>query len=132
MDKFLYFAGIDGGAGGADASADAGLFPVSRFCGVSPISTTTTGIYFTSAFADTAPTAGDAGDLITVTHADTTTTTGHRCKLIARAVARACNAHPNTNGIVDVCDVDNDIYFDGFADIKDDSGFDIVITLDAA
>jgi hypothetical protein len=45
MDKYLYFAGIDGGAGGADASADAGCFPVSRFAGVSPLTTTTTGIF---------------------------------------------------------------------------------------
>jgi len=41
------------------------------------------------------------------------------------------NAQPHTNGIIDVLDVDNDIYFDGFADIKDDSGFDMVITLDS-
>ena len=129
MDKFLYFAGIDGGAGGADASADAGCFPVSRFAGVSPIGTTSTGIYFRSA-KDDVDDSGGAGDRIRITHADTTTTTGHRCRLIARAVARAMNAQPHTNGMVDVLDVDNDIYFDGFADIKDDSGFDMVITLD--
>ena len=29
MEKYLYFAGINGGGGGADASADAGCFPVS-------------------------------------------------------------------------------------------------------
>jgi hypothetical protein len=131
MEKFLYFAGINGGAGGADASADAGMFPVSRFCGVVPLSVTTTAINFTSTLCDAAPHAGGGPDQIVVTHADTSTTTGHRCKLIAQAVARACNAHPNTNGIVDVCDVDNDIYFDGFSDIKDDSGFDIVIGLDS-
>ena len=131
MEKFLYFAGIDGGAGGADASADAGCFPVSRFCGVVPLSTTTTAINFTSALCDVAPHAGGGADYITITHANTTATTGHRCKLIAQAVARACNAHPNINGMVDVLDVDNDIYYDGFADIKGDSGFDIVITLDS-
>ena len=130
MEKFLYFAGIDGGAGGADASADACCYPVSRFCGVVPLSVTTTAINFTSSLADVAPHAGGGADQIVITHANTTTTTGHRCKLIAQAMARACNAHPNINGMVDVLDVDNDIYYDGFADIKDDSGFDMVLTLD--
>ena len=129
MEKFLYFAGIDGGAGDADASADAGCFPVSRFAGVSPVNITSTDIYFRSA-KDDVDDSGGAGDRIRITHADTTTTTGHRCRLIARAMARAMNAQPHTNGMVDVLDVDNDIYFDGFADIKDDSGFDMVITLD--
>ena len=130
MDKYLYFAGIDGGAGGADASGDAGCFPVSRFAGVSPLTTTTTGIFFRSAM-DNIDDSGGAGDLITITHADTSENSGHRCRLISQAVARAMNAQPHTNGIIDVLDVDNDIYFDGFADIKDDSGFDMVITLDS-
>ena len=130
MEKYLYFAGINGGGGGADASADAGCFPVSRFAGVSPLTVTTTGIYFRSAM-DNVDDSGGAGDLITVTHADTSASTGHRCKLISSAMGRAMNAHPHTNGMVDVCDVDNDIYFVGFASIKDDSGFDIVITLDS-
>ena len=130
MEKYVYFAGINGGGGGADASADAACFPVSRFAGVSPLTVTTTGIYFRSAM-DNIDDSGGAGDIITVTHADTSASTGHRCKLIAAAMGRAMNAHPHTNGMVDVCDVDNDIYFDGFADIKDDSGFDIVITLDS-
>ena len=130
MEKYLYFAGINGGGGGADASADAGCFPVSRFAGVSPITVTTTGIYFRSAM-DNIDDSGGAGDLITVTHADTSASKGHRCKLIAAAMGRAMNAQPHTNGMVDVCDVDNDIYFDGFASIKGDSGFDIVITLDS-
>lgn len=130
MEKYLYFAGINGGGGGADASQDAGCFPVSRFCGVVPLNTTTTAINFTSAKADVAPHAGGAGDQIVVTHNNTTATTGHRCKIIARAMARAMNAHPNVDGMIDVCDVDNDIYYDGFHDIKDDTGFDIVITLD--
>ena len=130
MEKYLYFAGINGGAGGADASADAGCFPVSRFAGVSPVTVTTTRIYFRSAMDDVDD-SGGAGDHIEVTHADTSASTGHRCKLISAAMGRAMNAQPHTNGMVVVCDVDNDIYFDGFADIKGDSGFDIVITLDS-
>ena len=80
-EKYLYFAGINGGAGGADASADAGCFPVSRFAGVSPVSVTTTDIYFRSAM-DNIDDSGGAGDRIRVTHADTTQTTGHRLSLI--------------------------------------------------
>jgi len=128
-EKFLYFAGVNDGGGGADGTAQAGCFPVSRFCGVVPVSTTTTAILFRSA-KDDVDDGGGAADKIVVTHNNTTTTTGHRCKLIARAVARAMNAQPHVNGMVDVCDVDNEIYYDGFAEIKSDTGFDIVITLD--
>ena len=132
-ENYLYFAGIDGGGGGADASADAGCWSCSRLTGVSPISATTTGVYFTSALADTAPHAGGAGDLVTITHANKTGTdeTGHRCKLIAKAVAEACNAKPHQPGMVTVLDADNDIYFGDINTIKGDSGFDMVITLDS-
>ena len=132
-ENYLYFAGIDGGGGGADASADAGCWSCSRLTGVSPISATTTGVYFTSALSDVAPHAGGAGDLVTITHANKTGTdeTGHRCKLIAKAVAEACNAKPNQPGMVTVLDADNDIYFGDINTIKGDSGFDMVITLDS-
>ena len=131
-ENYLYFAGIDGGGGDADASADAGCWACSRLTGVSPIIATTTGIYFKSALADTAPHAGGAGDLVTITHANKTGTdeTGHRCKLVAKAIAEACNAKPNQPGMVTVLDADNDIYFGDIATIKGDSGFDMVITLD--
>lgn len=129
MDKFLYFAGVDGGGGAADGTGQGYLGKAENFRGVMPISTTTTGIYFDSGKESIGDDA--AVDLITVTHANTTTTTGHRCKAIARAMARACNASPHVNGIVDVCDVDNSIFYDGFEDIKADTGFDIVVTLDA-
>ena len=131
MDTYLYFAGIDGGGGAADGTGQAYLGKAKNLRGVMPISTTTTGIYFNSGKES----IGDDGavDLITITHANTTTTTGHRCKIIAKAIARACNATPHVNGIVDVMDVDNAIYFDGFLDIYQagDSGFDMVVTLDS-
>ena len=131
-ENYLYFAGIDGGGGSADASADAGCWPCSRLAGVSPITATTTGVYFYSALSDAAPFAGGAGDLVTITHGNETDAdeTGHRCKLIAKAVAEACNANPHQPGMVDVLDADNDIYFGDIATIKSDSGFDMVITLD--
>ena len=87
-------------------------------------------IYFTSGKESIGDDA--AVDLITVTHANTTTTTGHRCKVIARAVAQAANASPHVNGIVDVIDVDNAIYFNELKTISSDSGFDIVVTLDVS
>ena len=132
MENYLYFAGIDGCGGGADASADAGCWPCSRLTGVSPISSTTTGVYFTSALADASPHAGGTGDLVTITHDNKTGTdeSGHRCKLIAKAVAEACNARPHQPGMVTVLDADNDIYYGDIATIKDDTGFDMVITLD--
>ena len=129
-DTYLYFAGVDGGGGAADGSEQAYLGKAKNLRGVLPISTTTTGIYFTSGKEGVGDNA--AVDLITITHADTTTTSGHRCKLIAKAIARACNATAHVNGIVDVMDVDNGIYYDGFLDIYQagDSGFDMVVTLD--
>jgi hypothetical protein len=128
MDTYLYFAGVNGGGGAADGTGQAYLGKAKNLRGVMPISTTTTGIYFDSGKES----IGDDGavDLITITHANTTTTTGHRCKLIARAVARAANATPHVNGIVDVLDHDNLIFYDGIQDISSDTGFDMVVTLD--
>ena len=128
-DTYLYFAGIDGGGGAADGTGQAYLGKAKNLRGVLPISTTTTGIYFTSGKESIGDDA--AVDLITVTHADTTQSTGHRCKAIARAVAQAANASPYVNGIVDVIDVDNAIYFNELKTISLDSGFDIVVTLDS-
>ena len=110
MDTYLYFAGEDGGGGAADGTGQAYLGKAKNLRGVLPISVTTTGIYFNSGKESIGDDA--AVDLITITHADTTQTTGHRCKLIARAVARAANATPHVNGIVDVLDHDNNIFYD--------------------
>jgi len=129
MDTYLYFAGEDGGGGAADGTGQAYLGKAKNLRGVLPISVTTTGIYFDSGKESVGDDA--AVDLITITHADTTQTTGHRCKLIARACAFAANATPHVNGIVDVLDHDNNIFFDGIKEIQNDSGFDMVVTLDA-
>ena len=129
MDTYLYFAGVDGGGGAADGTGQAYLGKAKNLRGVLPISVTTTGIYFDSGREGVGDNA--AVDLITITHADTTTSTGHRCKLIARACAYAANATPHVNGIVDVLDHDNTIFYDGIQDISSDSGFDMVVTLDS-
>ena len=132
-ENYLYFAGIDGGGGDADASADAGCWAASRLAGVSPITATTTGIYFYSALKDVTAEGGGAGDLVTITHTDETDANevGHRCKLIAQAVAEACNAKPHNPGMVTVLDHDNEIYFGAMNIVKGDSGFDMVITIDS-
>ena len=130
-ENYLYFAGIDGGGGDADATLDAGCWACSRLAGVSPITATTTGVYFRSAMSDVDG-GGGTGDLITITHADLTgsNAVGHRCRPIAEAVATACNAKPHNPGMVTVLDHDNEIYFGRMNDVKGDSGFDMVITLD--
>ena len=70
METMLYFAE----GGGADATTEAAMYPASKFTGVSPISATTTRIYFESPLNDV-DSAGGAGDYIEVTHANTTAST---------------------------------------------------------
>tara|TARA_R100001594_G_scaffold119499_1_gene154971 strand:- start:78 stop:479 length:402 start_codon:yes stop_codon:yes gene_type:complete len=133
MEHYLYFAGIDGGGGAADGTAQAGLWPASRFIGVEPISATTTGIYFRSGKGDVDG-GGGGGDLITVTHADTHATADsyHRAKLIAETMCELANASPHKAGqTYTVIDADESIYAGQIKDITGDSGFDIVITLDS-
>ena len=134
MDEhYLYFAGINGGGGGANASAEAGLWAASRFIGVEPITASTTGIYFRSGLGDVDG-GGGAGDLITVTHADThdTADSYHRCKIIAEAMAEYANPAPHKAGqTFTIIDADEAVYANGIDGIVNDSGFDIVITLDS-
>ena len=130
MDTYLYFAGIDGGGGSADGTSQAYLAKSKNLRGVVPVNTTSTAILFDS--GKQKGSSDESGiDKIVITHANTTTTTGHRCKTIARAMASAANASPHVNGIVDVLDVDNAIYYDGFKTISSDTGFDMVVTLDS-
>ena len=132
MEHYLYFAGIDGGGGAADGSEQAALYPASRFIGVEPISATTTGIYFRSGKGDVDG-GGGAGDLITVTHADTHATADsyHRAKAIAETMCELANGAPHKAGqTYTVVDADEGIYAGNFKEISGDSGFDIVVTLD--
>ena len=125
-EHYLYFAE----GNGADAAGDAVMFPVSRFRSVEPISATTTGIWFQSGIGHS--NAG-GGDLITVTHADTHETAGsyHRAKLIAEMMAEYANPAPHKAGqTFTIIDADEAVYANGIDGIVNDSGFDIVITLD--
>jgi len=108
MERYLYFA--DGN--GANLTTEAYTAPASAIAGVVPESTTTTIVYINK----------DAGidnlagkDTITLTHDNTTNTTGHRVKDISRAVAEAANAGPNTNGVVDIVDLDNGIFYNNLS-----------------
>ena len=98
MKKFMYFA--DGN--GANATTEAYAPEAGQLCGVKPVSVTTTVAYFMR--------SADAKDKIVFTHDDTTTTSGHRCREIAKALVEAANASPHVNGMTDVIDLDNSIY----------------------
>lgn len=104
MEKYLYFAnGND-----ADASGEAAIYPASAVTGIIPEATTSTVIYFRK--NDDAMDNQETRDIITLTHDDTTNTTGHRIKDISKVIASAINAGPHVGGLVDVVDLDNSIY----------------------
>ena len=128
MEHYLYFAE----GGGADATTEAVCYAASKFVGVEPITATTTGIYFESPVGDVDG-GGGAGDLITVTHADTHDTSGsyHRAKLIAEAMCDLANATPHKAGVMTtVIDMDTNAHYSPIDKIKGDASFGIAITLD--
>jgi hypothetical protein len=126
--KYLYFAE----GGGADATTEAAMYPVSSFLGCEPQSATTTRIYFKSPINDFDESAMVA-DYIEVTHNDThAVAAGHRFRVIAQAMAEACNAGPHSDGkSISIIDVDNGVYFGGIADIIGDTSFGITVNLDS-
>ena len=127
--RYLYFAE----GGGADATTEAAMYPVSSFLGCEPESATTTRIYFKSPINDDTAGGSVKGDFIEVTHADThATAAGHRFRVIAQAMAEACNAGPHSDGkSISIIDADNGVYFGGIADITGDASFGITVNLDS-
>jgi len=118
MENYIYFSDGDG----ADATGDAGMWPASNFIGVSPLSTTTTGVYFAGQTG-----VGDAPDLITLTHADETTTTGHHVQTIAKALAELLNAGPHAGGsTLTAVDLTNSVKAEGLSGITG-----VAITIDS-
>jgi len=103
MKRYLYFA--DGN--GANATNEAYTANAENVTSVQPISVNTTAIYVAQ--------TEDMEDKIILTHDDTSATTGHRAREIAIAVAEACNAGPHQNGVVDMVDLDNSLYYAGTA-----------------
>ena len=113
----LYFAT----GAGADAQLESMLVQAENCVGVFP--ETTTAVYFRNVGLVGFPFC----DKVVFTHNATGTTTGHRCKIIARVIAEACNASPHVNGIVDVIDVDNSIYLNELKSLTSDTSFGIAI-----
>jgi len=118
MENYIYFSDGDG----ADATGDAGCWPASNFIGATCLTTTTTGLYFAGQTG-----AGDAPDLITLTHADETTTTGHHVQTVAKAMAKLLNAGPHNGGkrLVAV-DLNNPVKAEGLEGITG-----VAITIDS-
>tara|TARA_R100000808_G_C2136737_1_gene144986 strand:- start:85 stop:438 length:354 start_codon:yes stop_codon:yes gene_type:complete len=110
MKKFLYFA--DGN--GANATSEAYVCEASQIKGIFPVSTTTTGIMVHK--------SDENMDKIVLTHDNKTTTSGHRCKDIAVAIAQAANAGPHTNGMVDIVDLDNSLFYGNLSFVTAVSG----------
>ena len=124
QERFLYFN--DGGTAGDTLTEYTNT--ASNFRGVTPVSVTTTAIYFNAAHIE--DNDSPSVDRILVTHADTSASTGHRCRVISKAIAEACNAGPHTNGVVDVIDDTNTLYYPGITGIQGDASFGIAIVLD--
>lgn len=98
MGKFLYFAS----GGGANLTEEAYVAEAENVSCIIPRTNSTTVIYFTKTDEDK--------DSIVLTHDNTTATTGHRCKDIARAIATAANSTPHGT-MVDIVDLDNNVFF---------------------
>ena len=99
MKKLLYFS--DGN--GANATGEATSVLAENICTIVPLAVSSTLMYYRNTH--------NTIDSVKFAHDDTTATTGHRVKDIARAIAEAANAGPHTNGMVDVADMDNSIFY---------------------
>ncbi len=99
MKKFLYFA--DGN--GAHLTKEAYVAEGGSIASIFPVTITSTAVYFNK--------TDETKDKIVFTHDNTTNTTGHRVIDIAKALAEASNAGPHVNGMTDVVDLDNSIFY---------------------
>jgi len=124
MENYLYFSDGDG----ADATGDAGMWPASRFIGVSPASGTTTEVYFEGQTG-----VGDGVDKIVLTHLNSGTVSddqadlkGHKCQQIANAISSLLNAHPHGGVMHTVVDITASIEAAGMPTISA-----VAITIDS-
>jgi len=99
MKKLMYFATGDGANDDLEAYTCLG----SAVSHIVPLAVTTTSMFV----------RGLAGgfDKIVFTHDDTSATTGHRVRQIAKAIAEGANASPHINGMTDMVDLDNSIFY---------------------
>jgi aspartate aminotransferase-like enzyme len=99
MKKFMYFA--DGN--GANLTTEAYIAEAGMVASIVPVTVTTTAVYFNK--------TDETKDKIVFTHDDTTNGVGHRVRDIAKALAEASNAGPHVDGMTDIVDLDNSIYY---------------------
>ena len=118
MKRFMYFA--DGN--GANLTTESYTCEADSIAGLIPEATTETVLFINkkSAIDNT-----ESKDKIVFTHDDTTNTTGHRIKDIARAIAEDSNAGPHVDGMTDMVDLDNSIFYGNLSFITS-----LAITLD--
>ena len=117
-ENYLFFADGDG----VDATGDAGMYPASKFLGASAANATTTNLHFEGATG-----VGDGDELVVLTHADGTTTTGHKVKDLGKALAKLLTAHPHAGGkVINVVDLTNSIFAEGFEGVTG-----VAITIDS-
>tara|TARA_R110002012_G_scaffold20814_1_gene73452 strand:+ start:768 stop:1127 length:360 start_codon:yes stop_codon:yes gene_type:complete len=117
-DNYLFFADGDG----VDATGDAGMYAASKFLGASAANATTTDLFFEGATG-----VGDGAEKVTLTHADGTTTTGHKVKDLGKALAALLTAHPHSTGkIINVVDLTNSVTAAGFEGVTG-----VAITIDS-
>ena len=118
MENYLFFADGDG----VDATGDAGMYAASRFLGAAAANATTTNLHFEGATG-----VGDGDELVVLTHADGTTTTGHKVKDLGKALAKLLTAHPHAGGkVINVVDLTNSIFAEGFEGVTG-----VAITIDS-
>lgn len=124
MENYLYFSDGDG----ADSTGDAGMWPASRFIGVSPASATTTEVYFEGQTG-----VGDGVDKVVLTHLNSATVSddqadlkGHKCQQIANAISSLLNAHPHGGKLHTVVDLTEGITATGMPTISA-----VAITIDS-
>jgi len=124
MENYLYFSDADG----ADATGDAGMWPASRFVGVTPTSATTTDIFFEGQTG-----VGDGVDRIRLTHLNSATVlddqadlNGHKCQQIVNAISSLLNAHPHGGRMLTVVDLTESVTAAGMPAISS-----VAITIDS-
>ena len=103
MKKLLYFAS----GGDADATGEAVAVLADNICSIVPLAVGSSMMYFRNTH--------DTIDSVKFAHDDTTASTSHRDKDIARAIAEAANAGPHIDGMTDMVDLDNSIYYPGLS-----------------
>lgn len=109
--KYLYFAT----GGGADATSESVSVLADDICTVVPLNSGSALMYYK---------AGDTINAIKFAFADTMASTGHGVGPLAKAIAEACNAGPHTDGMTDMVDLDNNIFYPGLSYI---TGVDIFL-----